>query len=728
MKHNLTNIIKLFLILCCVYCNTTIQAQVKGRVLNAANNEPLMGVSIHVKNAKKGTTTDTTGQFILNKSTPAKLVYTFTYSGFESKDTFINTDKNSTAEILTIYLTEKKEEMEEVILVSSSRTNSRIEDLPTKVEVLGAEEVHEENQIKPGNISSILGDIAGVQIQQTSSATANADMRIQGLSGKYTQLLRDGMPLYGGYGGSFSILQIPPLDLQQIELVKGSNSTLYGGGAIAGMVNLISKKPKLNQEDHSFTLNRSNLEETNFNTFHSGRNKKFGYTVFAGATNQNVIDVDKDGFSDVPKINNVFIHPRFFIYGKHKSEIAIGYTLTYEDRKGGDMQVMDNKADALHSFFISNKSIRHTADIIWDKKLNNNDGITAKASMSFFNRKVETNVNKLEGNQGLWYTEVAYNHNSKHHKWVAGINFNGDNFNKQLPDTTPLPNEQSNTLGAFVQDDWKINNKLFMQSGIRLDYHSIYGSYLLPRISLMYKPSKPFTFRLGAGLGYKNPELFTTELDERDYRFLKGYSTGISAERSYGLNCDINYKTKIGDWNLTFNQTFFHTKINKPILLDTSSRKYFYYNESNALKTTGSETYVQLKEDELEIYLGYVFTDAKRTYNSINPNVPLLAKNKFATIAQYEFSKHFRAGIEATYYGKQYLDNGTQTDSYLFGALMMNYKTGIFSFVLNCENLLDYRQNKNASVVIAPYTNPTFKELWAPTDGRIINLSMMVKW
>ncbi len=718
---------KLILLYSCTLSFSIIQAQVKGKVLNATNKEPLMGVSIHAKNAKKGITTDTLGRFMLKETNPENQIFTFSYSGFESKDTMLGTDHNN-GNLIVIYLTEKKEQMEDVVLVSSSRTNSRIEDLPTKVEVLGAEEVHEENQIKPGNIAGLLGDIAGVQIQQTSAATANADMRIQGLSGKYTQLLRDGMPLYGGYGGSFSILQIPPLDLQQIELVKGSNSTLYGGGAIAGMVNLVSKKPKLNHADHSLTLNRSSSEETNFNTFHSGRNKQFGYTVFAGATNQNVIDVDKDGFSDVPKINTVFIHPRFFIYGKHNVETAIGYTLTYEDRKGGDMQVMDNKADALHSFFVSNKSVRHTADISWDKKLRNNDAFTAKASVSLFNRKVETNVNKLEGNQSLWYSELAYNHNSKHHKWVAGINFNGDNFSKQLPDTTPLPNEQSNTIGMFVQDDWKISQKFFVQSGIRLDYHNQLGTYLLPRISLMYKPSKPFTFRLGGGLGYKTPEIFNAELDERDYRYLKGYASNIVSERSYGINCDMNYKTKIGDWNLTFNQTFFHTEISKPILLDSTASKFFYYNESDALKTTGSETYVQLKEDELELYFGYVYADARRTYNTVNPNVPLLAKNKFATIAQYEFTEHFRAGIEATYYGKQYLDNGTQTDSYLFGALMMYYKTGIFSFVLNCENIFDYRQNKSSSVVIAPYTNPTFKEIWAPTDGRVINLSMMIKW
>jgi len=128
-----------------------------------------------------------------------------------------------------------------VVVVSTTRSNDRIENATTKVEVLGLEEMNEESTIKPGNIASILGDVSGVQIQQSSATSGNANVRIQGLDGRYTQIIRDGMPLYGGYSGGFGILSIPPLDLRQIELIKGSSSTLYGGGAIGGLINLVSK-------------------------------------------------------------------------------------------------------------------------------------------------------------------------------------------------------------------------------------------------------------------------------------------------------------------------------------------------------------------------------------------------------------------------------------------------------------------------------------------------------
>ena len=135
-----------------------------------------------------------------------------------------------------------------------------------RVEVLGQEELNEESTIKPGNLSSLLGDISAIHIQQTSSITANATVRMQGLDGKYTQLLRDGLPLYEGFSGSFGVLQVAPLDLKQVEIVKGSVSTLYGGGAIGGMINLISKEPSDSAET-SFILNSSTLKENNFDAY-----------------------------------------------------------------------------------------------------------------------------------------------------------------------------------------------------------------------------------------------------------------------------------------------------------------------------------------------------------------------------------------------------------------------------------------------------------------------------
>ncbi|MEN9599217.1 MAG: hypothetical protein RL596_1528 [Bacteroidota bacterium] len=703
----------------------SVKAQtISGTVKDAATGKPLQSVSITNAKTKKGTQTDSLGKFSLIAAPNTKL--SFSIAGYAELDTLYTAGMD-----LTINLNVEEDELDEVVIVSSSRTNSRIEDLPTKVEVLGAEEVHEENGIKPGNIASLLGDIAGIQIQQTNAATGNADMRIQGLQGKYTQILRDGMPLFGGFSGSFGILQIPPLDLQQIELIKGAASTLYGGGAIAGMLNLVSKKPKLGKPEASFTLNRSTLQESNINTFLSGRNHKTGYTFFAGGTLQDPVDVNGDGFSDVPSIKNIFIHPRFFIYGSEKSTIVLGYTFNDEDRKGGDMQAV-RKNPNTNKFFIQNKITRHTADIVWEEKLQNNVQLTVKGSTSFSRRDINTNVFGMKANQQIWYTEAAYSKKTDHHNWVAGLNFNGDKFNKLQPDSTQLQDQTTNTIGFFAQDDWKFNDHFTLQSGIRYDIHSKYGNFLLPRISLMYKVNREVTMRIGGGLGYKTPAQLNGEIDERNYRYIMPLSANLEAEKSYGANYDVNYKTKVNDWSLTVNQTFFFNRIDKPLLLVTVPSLvpptfYAFANQQASLQTLGFETYVQATKDALELYLGYVYTNAKRKYDANNPNLPLIARNKFAGIIAYEFSHRFRAGIEASHTGKQYLDNGQTTEPYLFAAAMMRYNIGKLALVLNCENLLDYRQNKNNTVVFPPLNNPSFPEIWAPLDGRVANFSVYWK-
>jgi iron complex outermembrane receptor protein/outer membrane receptor for ferrienterochelin and colicins len=727
------------ILFCCLSVQLVNAQSISGKITDKENGKTLQGVSIRIANTSKGVVSNETGIYSLTNITEGKLHLLITYTGYGNIDTTINIVGKAN-QTFDFALEAEKGELEEVIIVSSSRTNSRIEDLPTKVEVLGSEEVKEENGIKPGNIASLLGDIAGIQIQQTSAATGNADMRIQGLQGKYTQILRDGMPLFGGYAGSFSILQIPPLDLQQIELVKGASSTLYGGGAIAGMLNLISKKPKLGKPEKSVTLNYSNLNEANANTFFSGRNKELGYTLYAGTTQQKEMDVDGDGFSDVPTVKNVFVHPRFFIYGKDNSTLTLGYTFNYEDRNGGDMSVLKGIKNTTHQYFDQNKTTRNTADAVWEKKYDDGGMLTAKANYSIMDRAIITNAFGMGGKQSSWYSELAYSKKMDAHTLVMGVNFNGEAFTKKTPDSSFLPNTAFNTLGAFIQDDWKMNNAFTLQSGLRIDQNNDYGTFVLPRLSLMYKVNPKVTMRIGGGEGYKTPSLFSSELDERDIPNILGFGQNIKSEKSLGANYDINYKTKIDEWELTLNQTFFYNQIDNPItyqlapiyttanFIALKHPLYVFANEVKALESKGMESYVQAMHGPLELYAGYVYTDAKRNYNSSNPNLPLIAKHKFATVLAYEFSEEFRAGIEASYTGKQYLDNGNSTKPYTMAAVMLRYNIGRASFVLNCENLFDERQNKNGSIVSPPFTNPSFPEIWAPLDGRVINLSMHLKW
>src|SRR5687767_10811830 len=143
--------------------------------------------------------------------------------------------------------------------------------------------------------------------------TNTQTIRIQGLDGRYTQLLKDGFPAFGGFSNSLSVLEIPPLDLKQVEVIKGPSATLYGGDAIAGVVNFITKDP----EDEPVTtliFNQTSALGTDFSGFNSRKFGKFGYTLLGSANYQKEYDVDDDDFTELPRTHAFGFTPKLLFY------------------------------------------------------------------------------------------------------------------------------------------------------------------------------------------------------------------------------------------------------------------------------------------------------------------------------------------------------------------------------------------------------------------------------
>ena len=303
---------------------------IKIRVEDAKNQEAIIGATIKLKtNAKNAALADINGVVELKNLPLGKQLFEASSVGYTTKDFEIELPLADNLQPFVVQLSASESALEEVT-VSAFRTNSRIEDLPIKVEVLGQEDMDEESTVVPGNVSSILGDISIIHVQRTSATNGNQAIRMQGLDPKYTQILRDGLPLYEGFSGNLGVLAIPPLDLKQVEVVKGSVSTLYGGGAIGGMINLVSKAPTSQKPEFTAVINRTTLKETNINAYYAQKYNKTGVTFFTGYTHQQAVDVDGDNFSDSPLIRQFTFHPRFFWQISEKSKINLGSSFTNE--------------------------------------------------------------------------------------------------------------------------------------------------------------------------------------------------------------------------------------------------------------------------------------------------------------------------------------------------------------------------------------------------------------
>ena len=632
---------------------------------------------------------------------------------------------------IEVLLVSEQKNLEDVIVVSSTRNNQRIENAPIKVEVLGIEEMTEESNIKPGNIASILGDVSGIQIQQSSATSGNANVRIQGLDGRYTQILKDGLPLFDGFSGGFGILSIPPLDLKQIELIKGSASTLFGGGAIGGLINIISKKP-ISTPENTIIINQTTLKETNVNGFFSKKYKSFGYTMFGGFTNQKQVDVNNDGFSDLSKMKSYVFHPRLFFYLNPNATITTGYTVTIEDRNGGDMLVLDNKADATHQFFEQNKTNRHSVELLFEQKLNNGKKFEIKSSLSSFNRSIITNSNFFKGNQTNYYSEASLFIPQNKNSTVIGINYLGDEFKKaNESNSIPLTNFSNKTIGFFAQQTFNLHENTILDFGLRNDYHTTYGNFILPRVALFHRFDKHWASRAGIGFGYKTPNALAPQNTDYKIENIQPVSTNVSAEKSIGYNAEINYKVHWDEADELFiNLAYFRTDIKDPIIANEDiNGKISFSNANKPIETSGFDVYAKATLDEWELYIGYTYTNALRKYLNQNQFIPLTPKHRMAFTLVKEFEPKWRLGFEGSFNGAQIRNDATKTPSYFFAAAMVEYKMNKqFSIVLNGENLFDYKQSNIEPLYTGTVANPNFQPLWAPIDGRVINLSLKLKW
>lgn len=703
------------------------QSVLRVTVRDKASGRPLAGVSI-TDSLGTGINSNDSGYASLVQPNPGRYRYTFSHVGYQTGQLRVLLPDSSLHEVL---LSAGGHVLEEVTVISSTRNNQPIESAPIKVEILGKEDMDEENTIKPGNIASILGDVSGIQIQQSSPLSGNSNVKIQGLDGRYTQILRDGLPLFEGFSGGFGILQIPPLDLKQIELIKGSASTLYGGGAIGGLINLISRTPTYSQEG-VVTLNQSTLKESNLNTYISKRYKHVGYNFFGGITRQRPVDVNKDGFSDVARIDAVVLHPRLFFYPDSRTTIATGYTGTFETRNGGDMQAIRGNGDAVHQYYEKNVLHRHTADFIADRYVGEGWKAELKGSVSTFTRSIYTSANYIKGNQLNYYTEASLLRTKDNYNWVAGVNITGDRFKKLPSDPILLHNFDNQTAGVFAQFTATLHEKTTLEAGLRGDHHNQYGNFLLPRLALLHRFTEHWATRWGAGLGYKTPNPLAVQNVDYAIQNIFPLMDGIKAERSVGYNAEVNYKKTFNEHaSLFINHAFFLTRISDPVIAFVlPDQRVVYDNVNNSsILTKGFDTYVQASLNRWELYAGYTFTIAERKYLRQNKFVALTPRNRMAFVIVYELEDKWRVGLEGSYTGGQFRDDDTKTPGYMFLAASVLKTLGThFSIVLNCENLLDYRQSRHEALYMGTITNPAFKPLWAPIDGRVANLSVRWNW
>jgi outer membrane receptor for ferrienterochelin and colicins len=710
------------------YAQNTFKAIVK----DAKTNERLVGVTASLLGSSIGTISDTSGLVIFTGVPIGRQVLQFRYVGYETRTdtlTFPLTQSQPMIILLTPLGRGDGEELGEVV-VAATRSSRTLANTPMRVEVISGEELEEKGNMKPGDIRMMLAESTGIQTQQTSATSGNSSIRIQGLDGRYTQIIRDGFPLYSGFSGGLGLLQIAPLDLQQVEVIKGSSSTLYGGGAIAGLVNLVSKKPA-NQRQLNFLLNGTSAMGLDASGFYSQKLKKIGTTVYAAYNHGSPYDPSNIGFTAIPKYDRFTLNPKLFFYLNDRTTLNLGVNSTIENRIGGDVMYIKGQGNSEHSYFENNKTGRYSSQAQLDHQFNDKEKITVKNSVSYFDRTINLPDYRFSGTQVSTYSEVNYTKTGKDADWVAGLNYLTDHFNEDKNSSFPLRSYNYNTVGGFVQNNWNVSRKITLESGIRGDYHNVYGFFFLPRLSALYKISEHFSTRLGGGLGYKAPTVFTEDAERIQFRnVLPVDVANTKAERSYGANYDLSYRTGLFDDRGTFciNQLFFYTKIQSPILLTALANGNLKYEQSQGdLNTKGIETNIKITYGDFKLFVGYTLADVNQHINNVVSAYSLVSKHRVNNVLMYELEDKWKIGAEAYYFSPQRLNDGITGKAYWTMGLMAEKIWDRFSIFINLENLTDTRQTRFDTIYTGSVTSPVFRDIYAPLDGFIVNGGIKLK-
>ncbi|MDR2362725.1 MAG: TonB-dependent receptor plug domain-containing protein [Prevotellaceae bacterium] len=626
---------------------------------------------------------------------------------------------------------ENKETTLREITAASTRSTRTIAHIPTRIEVIGADELDDNSNRRPGDILTLFNERTGIRTQLTSVLSGNASIRIQGLDGRYTQLLKDGLPLYAGAAAGLGLLQTPPLDLRQVEIIKGATSTLYGDGAVAGLVNLITCTPD-DGEGLRLLLNATSARGLDMSGFYAKRGTKTGFTLFAARHSTAPYDPADIGWSAIPKAERYTLHPRLFVYFNRHTRLNVGLNATIETRMGGDMPYLDGHSATASPWFEQHRTQRFSTQFTLEHQFSDRAKITLRNSYTHFWRMITIPDYIFNGVQNASFSEINYSCTGTRTEWVAGLDLRTDAFTESRPNNDRIPLDDSRlTTGIFIQNLTRIAHWLSLEAGLRGDCVKGYGIILLPRLAALFKIGRRWTSRIGGGMGYKTPTVFTDESELIHYRrILPIAGHPYRTERSYSANVDIGYHTVIAEkLTVSINRLFFYTRLTHPLTLLPQADGTFQFQHLNGhIDTRGGEGNLKIGYNEWRFSFGYTFTDVVTFENSRRRPTPLTPQHRLRLALMYDADDRWRAGLEASYTSPQQLAGDATGQDYWTFSAMLERIWPHFSLFIHFENITDTRQTRFGHIYTGTANKPpAFGEIYAPPDGFVMNGGVKIR-
>lgn len=504
------------------------ELRIEGRVVDHDTAEPLPGAVVYVAGSSSGTTTDGRGRYTLHLPAGRQTV-SVSYTGYRTEERTVEPDRSLRR--MDFSLLPEATAIDEVV-VTGTGTEHYLKNAPVQTEVISSQML---KSFSGRSFSDILSGLS--PSFDFAEGDMGAGISMNGLGNSYVLILVDGKRLHGDLGGQNDLGLIDPDDIERIEIVKGASSSLYGSDAIAGVINVITRKHReipvmventtrigshFDLQQHNavaFTAGRFS-SATKFSLQHSDgwqntRQELYRDSLYTNSTTQTVSAYTNERIEQELawrpderwEVSLSGMYYRKFLYHRPGAPRWRSFHPLYHDQAySASVRFRPTERTTITFDGAFNRHV-----YLYEYYLNYIDEYFETLEIDGRPYRVPMHVVYYPGDRSNESDQRRWTMHLKgvfalgeRHRLSAGAEWMRDAL--VAPHRMSRERASAYTLSAYVQDEWDITRRFNVTLGARLVDHESFGWTATPKVSLMYKLGD-WNLRASYARGFKAPTI-----------------------------------------------------------------------------------------------------------------------------------------------------------------------------------------------------------------------------
>lgn len=492
------------------------------------------------------------------------------------------------------------------VVVTGTRTEKKLSEVPVRTELIQRMDIEE---TAARTLADACEFTPGVRVENNCQNCNFSQLRMLGLEGPYSQILIDGQPLISSLAAVYGVEHIPARMIDRIEVVKGGGSALYGPGAVAGVVNVISRDPIESGADIEASYEDIDGESSISISGVGDIVSPDGNTrisILGQSDRRDGYDRDGDGFTELGERDMQSFSARARQFFQNDADLTLEYSHTYEDRRGGDNldlpEFMAETAESVQTTRDSGSlSWSHRPSKLFDYRLTGAFAITDRDS--YYGAGKDPNAYGDTDNP-LYIIDSQFNHYLNSHIVTWGAQYQAEELEDRQPAYNRFFDETYENAGIYLQDDWSLSETLSIVTGGRMDKHSeIDDPILSPRVALKWSPDSSLAIRSSYASGFRAPQVFDEDLHITQVggegQVIRN-ADDLEEESSSSYTLGFEWTPRMGSGYGLLEATVFYTDIRDSFSLDEQDDPATAQQELVRINRGGAEVY------GAELNIGYM--------------------------------------------------------------------------------------------------------------------------